>query len=578
MIHSNPTRTVEQRRCLDQLHSAHTSSASLPPDVLNRGHVSVLMKAAKCCHHPTIVLWLLQTFYPPPPFPPTSPTPWPRNFELAFDTITASVHSRYAPSEPQLLADFFHLLSQHNHPVLPSMLTPALLFYRHYEAWPLMLSLHEHCRAHSVPISHTAYPLLLVATNHTRQWRAALDFLSQAESTLLPYTPLPRLYPIYHAAIDALGTSHHTELALDVYNRMRAKGLPPREETFTAIIGALGQSAKGGKVDLQLVQQMHAEVEAAQVSMTQPLYRALIRAYLRFDAAEAVMPLLQRLVQLHHDASSHFFVLSVCLQVENVEAALLMLDKVKDRREDAVGTSPRKLHRQVDWTVYVSVYNRVLDLCVRMRKWKAVKQVWDMRDQLRVQPDVVSFYLAAQALKPQSASWQMLMDNALSQLSVESSASTLSLTVSPTQADSEAAASLYWVLKAMQAKYADFDQRELIVHTTTRARQGIDRIVQGMGLMSGKWSQDGVVRWTRESLDEWKQGGVRAVPQSQPHPLLDYDKTKAVENARAEERDNEQRAAELTTTPQVSRRGQEGMSAYRGGLFSYDEEEGLVSA
>ena len=126
-IHSNPSRTCDQRRYLDLLQTLyHTDPTS--HSHLGRGHIRLLMSAAKTCHHPSIAFWLLHTLYPPPPIPPpTPPGPWPRDMETAFHIITA-VDVPHAAKSPQILTDLLLLLSQHGYPVLPSQLTPALLF------------------------------------------------------------------------------------------------------------------------------------------------------------------------------------------------------------------------------------------------------------------------------------------------------------------------------------------------------------------------------------------------------------------------------------------------------------------
>ena len=579
-FHSNPARTVEQRRCLDQLHSAYTAQPPSLPPILTISHMPLLMKAALCCHHPTIALWLLHTFYPPPLSLPSSSTPWPRAFELAFECITSTKQSRQAhASTPQQLDDFLHLLSQHHHPVLPSMLTPALLFYRHHEAWQSMLRLHEHCTAQSVPIIKTAYPLFLVALNHTGQWQAALTLLDDAESTLRPHTPLHDMYPIFHATMHALGTSEQSDIALDVYQRMRTGGMPPKQETFAAILNALAKPAQdNSRVSVQTVQQLQAEMEQAGVAVNQPLYRALIRAYLRFGAFDRVMPLLQRFVQLHHDALSHFFVLSVCLELEDVDAALLMMDKVRQRMEAAQGSSPQAMEKQTAWTMYTSVYNRVLDLCVRMRQWKAVKRVWDMRHTLHVQPNVISLYLVAHALKPQSASWSKLLDSALPMLSVQSTASVLSLDMRTAESSVVAMASLWWALKAVQAATEGFAQRELVVQVGEW--KGVERLVrEELGLVPGRWQQPGVVSWTRQSLDAWGRAQAVAAPQqqqTQPRLALGLGPASAVDSYVAEERRGEQAAAvELSAAPPaVSEEAQREDEADGVGVFGF----GLVVA
>ena len=118
------------------------------------------------------------------------------------------------------------------------------------------------------------------------------------------------------------------------------------------------------------------------------------------------MPLLQRFVQVRDDASSAFFVLGVCLELENVDAALMQMDKIRERREAAeAGSSPKAVERQADWTMRTTIFDYALDLCVRKRQWTALVRMWDMRQALRVQPNIFSLYLVAHALRPQSASW-----------------------------------------------------------------------------------------------------------------------------------------------------------------------------
>ena len=518
-IHSNPSLIADQRRLLNQLHSAYHSDPTSRP-YLTRGHVSLLLKAAKTCQHASIASWLLHTFYPPPPSPPASPPgPWPRDLETAFHIVASSVDGKHAPASEQVLTQLLVLQSQHGYPVLPSQLTPALLFYRHYEAWSPMLALHSHCLSHHVPIPCAAYPLVLIALNHTRQWQTALSVVSHAESSLLPFTPPDRLYPVYHAAIDCAGTSHQPDAALLLYARMQAIGLPARVETYTALINALAKaSATPTDADLAQVRRLHAEVDAAGLAVTQPLYRGLIRAYLRCAAEEDASRLMQRFVQVHHDAASHFFVLAVCVDFDNVDAALALLEKVAERREERPDDSAEKRRKRAEWTPFVPVYNRALELCVRLRRWQAVKRVWDLRWPLCVEPNLQSLYLVAQALKPESASWQSLLEQAMPLLAqatptlrVRAGEDRAELVVGKEMSENQAVAALWWALKAVQVGYEGWEGKELRVEVGEGRKDVVDRVVRQLGVQGEEWVGGGrAVRWSRQALQRWKDSGSAA--------------------------------------------------------------------
>ena len=381
-----------------------------------------------------------------------------------------------------------------------------------------MLALHSHCLGHEVPIPCTAYPLVLIALNHTRQWEEALAVVEHAEATLLPFTPLPRLYPIYHAAIDCAGNCHQPAAALALYERMRAAGLPPKVETYTALVNAFAKPVAGDTAEgLAVVRRLHAEVEEAGLSLTQPLYRGLIRAYLRCAAEEDASRLMKRFVQLHHDAASHFFVLSVCVEYDNVDSALTIMDRIRENRQEAGDDSAKKRARRAEWTLRIPVYNRVLDLCVRHGKWKAVKQLWDMKAALRILPNLQSYYLVAQALKPQSSSWQSLLAQAVPQLRWTATAARVQLSLEDVVSENQAAAMLWWALKAVQVGYEGWGERELRVEVGKEKRAIVRRVAEELGVKGEHWLADGaVVSWSRRALQKWKDSPAIAASPPQP--------------------------------------------------------------
>ena len=343
--------------------------------------------------------------------------------------------------------------------------------------------------------------------------------VAHAEAALLPFTPAERLYPIYHAAIDCVGTCHQPDAALQLYSRMQAIGLSPLRETYTALINALAKSsAPPTDADLAQVQRLHAEVEAAGLALTQPLYRGLIRAYLRCAAEEDASRLMQRFVQVHHDAASHFFVLAVCVEFDNVDAALALLEKVAERREERVEDSVEKRRKRAEWTPHVPAYNRVLELCVRLRRWQAVKRVWDLRRPLCVQPNLQSYYLVAQALKPDSASWQSLLAQAMPLLAQATPLLRLSsgerraeLVVGREMSENQAVAALWWALKAVQVGSEGWDGRELRVEMGEGRKDVVDRVVKQLGVQGEEWVGDGrAVRWSRRALQRWKDSASAA--------------------------------------------------------------------
>ena len=521
--HSNPTQRVKLRRYLDSIQSLYLTRPEQRGE-LRRGHVSLLMKAAHTCQHHTMALWLLETFYPSPTSPPSASTgPWPRDVELAFLTITESVDGAGAPQSPRALDALLQLMAQHGWPVVPSMLTPALMFYRQYEAWQEMCALHAHCVERGIPVSHSAYPLILRALNVTRQWETALAVVADAESRLLHPSTADRLPAIYHAAIDCLGVCGQSAAALALFERMRAIGVQPVVESYTAVINAAGKpgTEPGSAVECAAVlRRLHSEVQASGLSFTQPLYRALIRGYLNVGAQEEAMPLMQRLVDVHHDAASHFFVLSVCIDVDNVDAALVMLDKVRERRQHkSEGRADRR-----QWLLRLPVFNRVLELCVRRGKWKAVRRVWDMRLALSVSPNILSLYLVAQSLKPDTPSWHALLAKAVPLLPLNTSAPHFVLLDLPSShGEATQRAALWWALKAAQHGWPVFDDKDLHV-TQGDGRLALENVAGELQLPQWKWRRDGTLRIMKEDLQRWKEAApapLSSAPQRAVGPADD---------------------------------------------------------
>ena len=405
---------IDLQRSTAAAAAALTNGQQATTTRVTRSHVPMLLKAAKTCAHPEFAVRLVQNFWPPPRTPPTqthtphdkslfhNDKPWPREMEDCYAILTNCKPTPPWPvASPELLSHYLHFLSLHSYPLLPSMLLPALQLYKHHRAWQHIDQLLQQCMSQRLPIPRAAYPLFLIAMNHTRNHDQALLLLAHARANVSSSVALEQWYPIYHAAIDVMGVCGEDEKAMQIVQYMRDQGMQLTAITFTAAFNALGKAkhTATASVAYAQLQSLYAELKQRGLSLTQPLYRALIRAYMHFDQQDEAVELITHFMKVHHDSSTAFFMLSVSVEVENVEAAVLMLDKVAARRTST---------RDDKWRIQLPLYNRVLELVVRQAQWDALRTVWSMRTALAVSANITSYYFLAQALHPTSRSWPAL--------------------------------------------------------------------------------------------------------------------------------------------------------------------------
>ena len=399
--HADAYLRDELRSVLDYIAQQHIAAAGRVQhgSRLQRSHASLLLKAAKTCSHPLFAVSLIEYLWPPPL---TESTPrggdarWPREMESCYAIVTDCTPSPWPIASPGLLLRYLSFLQAHSYPLLPSMLTPALQLCKEHSDWQRINELFTYCVKRSVPIPRSAYPLFLVAQNHTRNYQQALLLLAHALANVPSSVPLDQWYPIYHAAIDVMGVCGETEKAMQLVQYMRDQGMQFTPITYTAAINALCKAAPAAYTHLQ---SLHAELQQRGITHTQQLYRALVRAYMHFDQQDEAITLITHFMKVHHDPATAFFMLSVSVEVENVEAAVLMLDKIGARRTESLDDK---------WCIRLPLYNRVLELVVRQARWDSLRAVWGMRTALHVSANITSYYFVAQALDAASRTWSTL--------------------------------------------------------------------------------------------------------------------------------------------------------------------------
>ena len=412
---------------------------------LNRSHAGLLLKAAKTCSHPQFAVSLVKQLWPPPRTQPVNGTDdnkrWPREMESCYAILTDCTPTPWPVASPELLADYLTFLRLHSYPLLPSMLTPALQLYKHHSAWQHINELFTYCMAHNVPIPRAAYPLFLVAMNRTRNHQQALLLLAHARANVPATVALDQWHPIYHAAIDVMGVCGEEEKAMQIVQYMRDQGMEFNAITYTAAINALCKAKHttlATSPAYSHLQSLHTELQHRNITLTQPLYRALIRAYMHFDQQDAAITLITHFMKVHHDPSTAFFMLSVSVEVDNVQAAVLILDNIGSRR---TASSNDK------WCIQLPLYNRVLELTVRQRRWAALRTVWGMRAALQVSPNVTSYYLVAQGLDGGSRSWATLEARVMELLNWRDGGV---LDVRPLTGELTVRAAVWWAVKAAE--------------------------------------------------------------------------------------------------------------------------------
>ena len=98
----------------------------------------------------------------------------------------------------------------------------------------------------------------------------------------------------------------------------------------------------------------------------------------------------------------------------------------------------------------------------------------------------------------------------------------LSLDMRKAESNVVAMASPWWVLKAVEDGRESYAQRELVVQVGEW--RGVERLVrEELGLVNGRWQQPGVVSWTREVLDSWRQAEAAAAAQQSQETRLPLD-------------------------------------------------------
>ena len=405
----------------------------------------LLLKAARTCSHPQFAVSIIQHLWPPPRHQPTTASHdnkrWPRELESCYAILTDCTPSPWPVASPDLLAGYLSFLRMHSYPLLPSMLTPALQLYKHQSAWQHINELFTYCMSHSVPISRSAYPLFLVAMNRTRNHQQALLLLAHARAKVPATVPLDQWHPIYHAAIDVMGVCGEAEKAMQIVDYMRDQGLEFNAITYTAAINALCKAKDTSPATspaYSRLQSLHTELQQRGITLTQPLYRALIRAYMHFDQQDEAITLITHFMKVHHDPSTAFFMLSVSVEVDNVQAAVLILDNIAARR--MASTNDR-------WCIQLPLYNRVLELVVRQQRWDALRTVWGMRAALQVSANITSYYFVAQALDHSSQSWSQLKARVMELLNWRDGGV---LDVRPLTGELTVRAAVWWAVRAAE--------------------------------------------------------------------------------------------------------------------------------
>ena len=248
--HANTYIRAELRSVLDYIEQQHITAGGGQAAVtrLNRSHAGLLLKAAKTCSHPHFAVKLVQHLWPPPRHQPVNGSQdnkrWPRELESCYAVLTDCTPTPWPLASPELLTDYLQFLRLHSQPLLPSMLTPALQLYKHHSAWQPINELFTYCMSHGVPIPRAAYPLFLVAMNHTRNHQQALLLLAHARANIPTTVALDQWHPIYHAAIDVMGVCGEDEKAMEIVRYMREQGMELNAITYTAAINALCKANK----------------------------------------------------------------------------------------------------------------------------------------------------------------------------------------------------------------------------------------------------------------------------------------------------------------------------------------------
>ncbi|MCJ1297200.1 hypothetical protein MMC34_008770 [Xylographa carneopallida] len=483
--HSNAYLRAELRGVLDHIErhyiGAAPGSGQQNGARLKRSHAVVLLKAAENCSHPHFAVRLVTALWPPPRQQAargaSSSQRWSREMEHCYALLTDTTPSPWPLASPELLTDYLIFLRMHSFPLLPSMITPAQSLYKHHGAWPQINEPATYCLSNSVPIPRAAYPLFLVAANNTRNHQQALLLLAHARANIPRTVALEQWYPIFHAAIDAMGACGEHEKAMQIVQYMREQGMELTAITYTAAINALckaNDTTAASSPALAQLRSFHDEVKQRGITRTQPLYRALIRAYMHFDAQDEAIALITHFMKVHHDPSTAFFMLAVSVEVDNVQAALLILDNVAARLAAS---------RSDKWRIQLPLYNRVLELVTRQQRWDALRTVWGMRAALQVSANITSYYSVAQGLDRSSRSWAQLQARVMELLHWHDGGV---LDVRRLTGESTVRAAVWWAVKAVELGWQKGGEAglglDVLVSEDRRAE--VLRMLDEMGLSS----------------------------------------------------------------------------------------------
>ena len=187
-----------------------------------------------------------------------------------------------------------------------------------------------------------------------------------------------------------------------------------------------------------------------------------------------------------------------------MQAAVLILDNIGARRTATMNDK---------WRIQLPLYNRVLELVVRQRRWDALRTVWGMRAALQVVANVTSYYYVAQGLDVGSRSWGLLEARVMELLKWRDAGV---LDVRSLTGEWTVRAAVWWAIKAAELGWQSAGgwQSGVDVLVSAERRGEVLKMLDELGLSSEVGSLE--VRVRAEVIERWRRNrrALSAMPRA----------------------------------------------------------------
>lgn len=413
-------RSTTLHRKIDTLRSKYWRQ-------LTKGHADVLIEACVAAKAPKFALRLLQRFWPVPDTHyveldgsnnqttnqstnQSSDAHWPDRWVKALKAITENPDHTF-PAQ-QLLDEFVSYIAAHNMRLNPSSVVSIMQCLSNQKRWNDIIALSDRCRTEGPPLSLYAYPEVMQAYQHIKQWEPAFALL--AEALEQPHIKSsPKSIAIYHACITTLGVCHQPQLALDIFHTMKQQQLPLNATTYAATINALAEpddpnQSSPSPFTYANIFALYEEVVLAEMKFVTPLYFALIRGCLRFNQPRFAISFFEEMLQfaLENDEGGAWQRVGTFANEPRIWQFLAQIGVTADDPQTIptltarlceayrLGRSTMTAAQRENAPTFLSVYyvNDMLQYLIKVQRPDLIDWVWRHMASIDVQDNHVSLY------------------------------------------------------------------------------------------------------------------------------------------------------------------------------------------